>query len=135
MKLYADEYGSETVQGLEGVIVSGIARVEVPAALWRKERTGELDAGDANLLSWEFGVDFAGTRHEEPRFSVVSLTDRLLEDAARLVGVHRLRAYDAVQLAAAVTARSADPACEWFACFDHALRTAAAAHGFALVPA
>jgi predicted nucleic acid-binding protein len=115
--------------------VSGIALVEVPAALWRKERTGELDPGDAGLLSWDFAVDFAGTRQEEPRFSVVSVTDLLLEDAARLVAVRGLRAYDAVQLATAVTAREVDPDCRSFACFDRKLRTAAAAHNFALVPA
>ena len=135
VKLYADEDGDETVRALDGIVVSGIALVEVPAALWRKERTGGLDPGDAGLLSWDFAVDFAGTRQEEPRFSVMSVTEVLFEDAARLVAVRGLRAYDAVQLATALAAREADPDCASFACFDTALRAAAAAHGFALVPA
>jgi len=40
----------------------------------------------------------------------------------------------APQLEAAVAARSADPQCARFACFDEALRAAGAARGFALVP-
>jgi hypothetical protein len=42
------------VRALEAVIVSAIARVEVPAALWRKERLGELDAAQAEVLVQAF---------------------------------------------------------------------------------
>jgi len=34
--------------------------VEVPAALWRKQRTGELSAGDARLLTADFEADYSG---------------------------------------------------------------------------
>ncbi|MBA2751944.1 MAG: VapC toxin family PIN domain ribonuclease, partial [Actinobacteria bacterium] len=42
MKLYADEEDSSAVRVLTVVVVSCLARVEVPAAIWRKHRIGEL---------------------------------------------------------------------------------------------
>jgi predicted nucleic acid-binding protein len=55
----------------------------------------------------------------------------VIDDAAHLVAVHLLRAYDAVQLATARAVRAADPSCTTFACFDQQLAQAAAAEGFA----
>jgi predicted nucleic acid-binding protein len=49
--------------------------------------------------------------------------------------VHGLRAYDAIQLAAARAARGAADGCTTFAAFDTTLRAAAAVEGFALLPA
>lgn len=119
---------------MEVVVVSCLARVEVPAAFWRKRRTGELSETDAATLSASFEIDYAGTADQPARFLVIGVPPPLLEDAARLVAVHGLRAYDALQLASARAARSADPSCDTFACADTALRTAAAAEGFALLP-
>jgi predicted nucleic acid-binding protein len=116
------------VRALDALVVAAISRVEVPAALWRKHRMGELAADDARLLASAFAADAT------ERFAVVALGGRVLELGARLVAVHPLRAYDAVQLAAALAARDADPDCDRFACFDGRLRDAAAAEGFALVP-
>ena len=82
-----------------------------------------------------FEADLFGTSQKPPRFVALAVTAPLLEAAARLVAVHGLRASDAVQLATALAAREADPDCRSFACFDRTLRAAAAAHGFALVPA
>jgi predicted nucleic acid-binding protein len=36
VKLYADEAGYEQVRDLVSIAVAQLARVEVPAALWRK---------------------------------------------------------------------------------------------------
>jgi uncharacterized protein len=119
---------------LEALVVSALARVEVPAALWRKHRLGELDAGVAQLLVNEFEADFFGDEHAPARLIVVGLTLGLLDIAARLVAVHGLRSYDAVQLATGLAVREADPGCLDFACFDEGLRRAAAAEGFSLVP-
>lgn len=113
----------------EPLAVSALARVEVPAALWRKHRIGELSADDARILSDAFAADCAGA---PARFSSVAVGARVLERAARLVAVHALRAYDAVQLASALAAREAEPSCATFACFDEGLLRAAAAEG--LVP-
>lgn len=47
VKLYAEEPGADLVRDLPLLVVSQAARVEVPAALWRKHRMGELPAADA----------------------------------------------------------------------------------------
>lgn len=125
VKLYADEPGYREVRALaEPLVASQLARVEVPAAFWRKQRTGELSSSDAGLLTEEFVADwFSG------RFVVVRPDSELLDDAARLVAVHGLRAYDGVQLASALQARAADPECDTFSGFDDHLVAAAAAEG------
>jgi uncharacterized protein len=135
VKLYADEPGHERIRELSTLVVSQLARVEVPSAIWRKQRLGELDTGAARLLTSDFEADWSGTEEEPPRFSVVTATVVVLEGAARLCAVHGLRAYDAVQLACASVARDAVPECRTIAAFDRRLRAAAAAEGFSLVPA
>ena len=134
VKLYADEPGHERVRELSTLVVSQLARVEVPSAIWHKQRLGELDAGTARLLTSAFEADWAGTEEEPPRFSAVTATAAVLKSAARLCAVHGLRAYDAVQMACALAARDVVPECRTFAAFDRHLRAAAAAEGFDLVP-
>ncbi len=133
VKLYADEVGHEVVRQLEVLVVSHLARVEVPAALWCKHRMGELTAQDTSVLMSEFEADWYGAGDELPRFSAVALTTGVLERASQFCASHGLRAYDAVQLSCAVAARSADESCRYFAGFDEALSAAAAAEGFELV--
>lgn len=135
VKLYADEFGHEDVRRLrEPFVVSQLARVEVPSALWRKQRTGELTPEDASLLTEAFEADWFGTQDEASRFLVICPIAPILDDAARLVAIHGLRAYDGIQLASALAAAEADPACRTFAAFDHPLRSAAAAEGLSLAP-
>jgi hypothetical protein len=134
VKLYADEEDHQLIRQLASVAISQIARVEVPAAIWRKQRLGELRSGDAQTLVQDFEADYFGTEGVYPRFAAVALTPSLLDGAARLCAAHGLRAYDGVQLSAATSARAADPGCTTFAAFDTTLRTAAAAEGFALLP-
>lgn len=134
MKLYADEAEHAAVRELEALVVSAIAAVEVPAAIWRKQRLGELSPEDAALLVRAFSADFHGTGSEPPRFAAVAIGMPILSRAATLVAAHALRAYDAVQLACALAARAADAECRGFACFDRALRGAAAAEGFTPLP-
>lgn len=110
-------------------VVSAIARVEVPAALWRKQRLGEVAAETCALLVRAFAADLA-SGGASTRLLAVALTAAVLEDAARLTAVHPLRAYDAVQLACARAARAADPAITTFACFDAGLASAAIADRF-----
>ncbi len=135
VKLYADEDGYDIVRQLDVLVVSHLARVEVPAALWRKQRLGELAVEDAQVLTSEFEADWFGTDREPPRFAAVALTSALLDQAAQMCASHGLRAYDAVQLSCAVAARGADESCRSLAAFDQSLRAAAAAEGFELVPA
>ncbi len=134
VKLYADERDHKLVREQGSLVVSALARVEVPAAIWRKHRMGELDPVDAAVLVAAFEADYHGSSQDQPRFGVVATTADILETAARLVGVHSLRAYDAVQLASAKAAAEAVPDCRTVAVFDSTLRAAAAKEGFALLP-
>lgn len=131
VKLYSDEGGHELVRAVAVLVVSQIARVEVPAALWRKTRTGGVDEWSAGVLVAAFEADWAGPPSGSPRFAVVALTAPLLERAARLTAVHGLRAYDAVQLA---SAQAVPGGATTMAAFDRQLRTAAAREGMALLP-
>lgn len=134
VKLYADEPGQAEIRDLSVVVVSELARVEVPAAIWRKHRTGELAAQEAGLLTSEFEADWYGTAASPSRFLVAVVNDQVLDTAARLAGAHGLRAYDAVQLATAAAVRAAEPSCQSFAASDESLRRAATLEGFAIVP-
>lgn len=134
VKLYADEEGHDQIRGLDTLIVSQVARVEVPSALWRKARLGEIDPSAAGVLAAAFAADWSGGPGTDPRFPVVALTAELAEAAGRLTGVHGLRAYDAVQLASALAARASTGATT-LAAFDRGLRAAATTEGLALLPA
>lgn len=111
------------------LVVSGLARVEVPAAIWRKQRLGEIDDEDAATLVQAFESDWLGEV-----FAVVPATDGILAAAARLCGGRSLRAYDAVQLASALAAHAADPDLTTFASFDAQLSSAARAEGLVTLP-
>ena len=133
VKLYVPEPGHDVVRGLtRPLIVSALARVEVPAAFWGKSRAGELEPDDARLLTAAFEYDFHGTASDEPHFLVVPVSESVLVAAAVHTARHGLRASDAVQLASAVAARQADDEVVAMAVFDKALGRAASAEGFAV---
>ena len=133
VKLYADEADAERVRSLKNVVVSELARVEVPAALWRKHRMGDVSARLIGVLVGEFEADYLGTDAERPRFHIVRVGPEILEQAARLVAVHDLRAYDAVQLASAMATNAQVPESVTFGAFDRQLCDAAAIEGLPLL--
>ena len=132
--MYADEPGRAPLTAEMAIAVSQVTRVEVPAAIWRKQRTGELTADTAHSLSGDFAADYYGDHASAPRFAVVPVTPAVLDEAARLTAVHGLRAYDAIQLSSAMSARAVDPDCSQFASYDEGLRRAASTEGFRLLP-
>lgn len=136
VKLYADEAGHREIRALTTMAVSELARVEVPAALWRKHRMGQLSVESASILVRAFEADYSpgGDGDGDTALIPVAVSSVLLENAAALVSTHGLRAYDAVQLSTALAARAADPECSVFAAFDDQLREAAAKSGFELLP-
>jgi uncharacterized protein len=133
VKLYADESGAETVRELSPLIISQLARVEIPAALWRKHRLDELSLADVTVLISAFEADYFGTDQEPARFLVIAATASILDEAAQLAGIHGLRAYDAVQLASACSALREVTEGMRFAAFDQALIAAAGREGFELL--
>ena len=67
-------------------------------------------------------------------FDTVAPTDEVRRRAGRLVGVHPLRAADALQLAASLVWCEEQPHGERFVCLDARLCEAARAEGFDVVP-
>jgi uncharacterized protein len=134
VKLYANEPNSEIIREIDRFAVAQTTRVEVPAALWRMNRMRLLTPRLTAALVTQFEDDWFGVESAPGRFGVVRMTSLVLEDAARLTGVHGLRVYDAIQLASARAVRAVDPSITTFAVFDGALREAAATEGFVLGP-
>ncbi len=138
VKLYVPEAGHEAVRAIVApIVVSVLARVEVPAALWGKQRAGELTAEDAAVLVAAFEFDYHGTGTRDGTgagaFAVIAMSELIAVDAARQAARHGLRAYDSVQLASAIAARVADPGIADVAVFDVNLRRAMLAEGFSAV--
>lgn len=134
VKLYADESDADRVRRRLSLVISQLARVEVPAALWRKNRIGELSTSDTAVLVEAFEADFYGTESEESRFMVMAVTEAVLDHAAQLVGRYDLRPHDGVQLASACEMKRAFGEPVVFLVFDKALGAAAAAEGLRIEP-
>ena len=109
VKRYVQETGTAWVQGLTASgsghthFLARITLVETIAAVIRRERTGGLTPADAAVAIADFEDDFA------KRYRIIEITAGLIAQAARLTLRLGLRAYDAVQLAAAVELHRLDP--------------------------
>ena len=107
-----------------------ITRAEVAAALSKARRDNRIAADEARRAEQEFLEDWG-------EFGKVPVTEELAATAARLSWSRELRAYDAVQLAAAlkcqpILARYGQDTV--FACFDKELRRAARTEGLETWP-
>lgn len=102
IKRHVRETGTDWVRSLlrsgaaHTVHLSSITAVEVFAGITRRQRGGTLSPAQAGAILGHF------RRHLSRRYVVRDLTPALLSDATRLARRHGLRAYDAVQLAAAL---------------------------------
>jgi predicted nucleic acid-binding protein len=137
VRRYVVETGRETPVRSSVVVISAASQVEVASAIWRKQRMGELSPSRARVLVDAFLGDLNASYQRPSATGVVTYlpvatSTAVLDDAVNLVGIHRLRAYDAVQLASAVRARAADPTLTELLTYDVALQRAAAAEGFAV---
>ena len=101
VKRYVPETGTAWVQaladpaGAHEIFLARITRVEVTAAITRRSRGGMLAGVSAPAILAQFRHDAA---HQ---YSIVEVTPALLAAAEAMAETHGLRAYDAVQLAAA----------------------------------
>jgi predicted nucleic acid-binding protein len=111
VKYYVNEVGSAWVESLidaqlsNEIAIAQITSVEVVAALSRRVRMGMASAAAATTAISAFRSDF------QTKYTVLSLTTQVLEEAMNLAELHRLRGYDATQLAVALdleTEMSAD---------------------------
>src|SRR5208337_4890970 len=67
------------------------------SAIARRRKGGTVLPPRASSILWRFRKHLAG------RYTVVEITPTLLADAAKLANTHAPRAYDAVQLSAALS--------------------------------
>ncbi len=129
VKRYVAEAGSDEVIAAmaraDAVVTSLVTRTEVSAAIAKAVRRRVLDDDGGRRAHRRF-LD------EWPDFWRMPVTDALVARADTLAWDHGLRAYDAIQLAAALTCRETIAtlgAHALFATFDRQLRDAALAAG------
>lgn len=102
VKRYVQEVGTPWVRSLthrgtaHQIYLVRITAVEVVAAVSRRRKGGSLSSRQASSIVSRF------RRHLASRYTVLEVTPALLTDAMKLATSHALRAYDAVQLAAAI---------------------------------
>ena len=103
VKRYVQETGTAWVRRLTRhhpstvIYMARITTVEVTSAVARRRKgTPPLAPSRASSILRRF------RQHLEGRYTIIEITPALLDEAARLANAHTLRAYDAVQLAAAL---------------------------------
>jgi uncharacterized protein len=99
-KYYVSEIGSAWVESIidahppNQIALAQITGVEIVAALARRVRSGMVVAATAAAAMTVFRYDFGR------RFFILPISPQLIAAAMNLAELHRLRAYDATQLAA-----------------------------------
>jgi uncharacterized protein len=101
--------------------------VESYSAIARGVRDGRITKGEATNATERLRAVRRELREVPPN-------DELRARAMRLLSVHRLRAADALQLAAALVWSEEEPVGEHFVSLDSHLRDAARREGFTLLP-
>ncbi len=101
VKFYVDETGTDWVRSFTDseanvIHVSRLAKVETISALTRRLRRNDITNAEFDEACDTFEEDFA------TQFRVVGVMEQIIDDAAGFARKHGLRAYDAVQLAAAL---------------------------------
>ena len=139
MKRYLQEPGHEWIETLHdpaqghGLYIAQTALVEVVASICRKAREQNMPLEERDSTIDDFRRDVQNI------YSVWLVDNALYTAAGDLCRSHRLRAYDAVQLACAMAVREdtlvaqspdAEPPDFIFVCADLGLLTFARAEGF-----
>jgi uncharacterized protein len=128
-KRYLTEIGSAWVSDLADpaaaniLAVAEITRVEVAAALAARHRASAITQTERDLL-------VTLLHHFDTEYRILAITPELTASAVALTQAHRLRGYDAVQLAATLAAAAILPGLVFVAADDDLL-TAARAEGLA----
>ncbi len=127
-KLYVDEAGSDAVHAAvaaaETVAACRIAWAEAMSALARREREVSADQDALEQARQALRTDW-------PRFLVVDVSQRVVEQAGEFADTFALRGYDSVQLASAYLTQQRVQQPVAFACFDKRLSKAAKILGLA----
>lgn len=135
-KRYLTEIGSAWINGItdpamgNNIVIAEITLVEVAAALAARHRGGGLTLAERDAAILLF------THHYANEYMVIHIERAMIKQAADRTQNHRLRGYDAVQLAVALAvndhyvARGLDPLI--FITADTDLAAAGAAEGLAV---
>lgn len=108
VKRYVAETGTTWIQGLtdpsadHGIYIAQITGVEVIAAINRRAGSNppSISKADAAKATAEFRFDY------DSQYNALEITDQIIAAAMAFAEKYVLRAYDAVQLAAAVAINS-----------------------------
>jgi uncharacterized protein len=129
VKRYVQEVGTAWVRGLthrragNQILLARITVVEVTSAVARRRAGRTISTAQASSFLSQFRKHIAG------RYTILEITPGLLADAATLANRHDLRAYDAVQLAAALELNRISQGGIVLASSDRELNAAAQADG------
>jgi uncharacterized protein len=136
VKRYVLETGTAWVRRLTRrspariIYIAHITAVEVTCAVARRRKANTLTSRRASTILRRF------RQHLAARYTIIELTPDLVDDSMRLGNAHALRAYDAVQLAAALEVNRSHKLDGFSSVMlisaDQALNTAAAAEGMAV---
>jgi len=128
LKLYIGEPGSDVMRRIWTTAAtlggSAIGRPEVSAAICRRHAAARVDVMTTGAALARLDADAA-------RLTEVALDDAQISRAVRLTRMHRLRAADAVHLAAALELTMGGRLAVTFVAADRELLAAAAAEGLA----
>ena len=129
IKLYIEEKGTERIARIveeadDGrLVILHLTPIEARSAIRRREREGDIATADADRVLREIEDDASSLFLMQPSTSAV------MEEAARLIDRHPLRAYDALQLAGCLVVRQGMPGPITFVCADARLCEAADGEG------
>ena len=133
IKLYVEEEGTERVVAItddfDGVqlIILDVTPLEARSAVRRRQREGDISGADADRILERIEDDTSSC------FLVQPSTSAVIEEAARLIDRHPLRAYDALQLAGCLVIRDIVPGPLTFVCADVRLCGAAELEGLTVL--
>ena len=129
LKLYVEEDGTDRVARVmeddeEGhAVILDLTPLEARSAIRRREREGDIAGADAYRVLRQIEGDASSLYLVQPSTSAV------IEEAARLIDRHPLRAYDALQLSGCLVVGHGMPEPVTFVCADSRLCDAAASEG------
>ena len=133
VKLYIEEDGTAQVVDLAEdldevqLVILDVTLLESRSAIRKREREGDILGEDAGRILQQIDADSSSI------FLVQPLTSAVIEEAARLIDRHLLRAYDALQLAGCLVVRHSLPGPLTFVCADVRLCEAGSLEGLTVL--
>jgi predicted nucleic acid-binding protein len=129
-RYFEETYSTEVIRAWESALAIGtsaVAYAELMAAVYRKATEAKVKKSLIQDILRAFQEDWSS-------FVIVEVDNRLNETIRKVIVGHKLRGFDAIHLASALTIGSAVADDFLFACYDERLRQAARAEGLNTMP-